>query len=311
MVANPEICRQNGRKSKGPTSSKGKAISSVNATKHGLLAQKPPLVMTEDADVFQNLLESLNDEYQPQTPTEQLLVQQIAMGQLRLYRAWSAEAATIDLASLQAQWDQQYPKVASKNIQSIVESATGKSAKVILAGEKDAIATLIREIENLLSQFATNQHDVDQCSQSTLIFLQKALYECPEEIQQKSHPSKLWKSVMKLFHGVNTFLEHKQYRKELDLADLTPAFEELLTTAHARRNEIQDEEKAMAELAKKISEARKISESLQNLELIGRYESQISRQLSEAIKQLREIQKERNTRDPMGSFGSSPPLPTD
>lgn len=309
MVANPEICRQNGKKSSGPTSIKGKAIASRNATKHGLLTRKPPLLMTEDIEVFQNIIESLNDEYQPQTSTEHLLIQQIAMGWLRLHRAWFAEAATIDLASLRVQWDKQYPKVTSKNIQLIVESATGKSLKVILEGEQDAIATLIQELDNLLCQFAQNQHDAEQSCQSALAFLQTALYECPGEVLQKSDPPTLWTSLTKLVHGLETFVGLKKERRDLDLADLAPAFENLLTTAQARRDEIRDQEIDMSTLANKISETKKISESLQNLELIGRYECQISRQLSEAIKQLREIQKERSIRDPMGSFGNSAPLP--
>jgi hypothetical protein len=84
MVASPEICRLNGAKSRGPTSSSGKAIAS--ATKHGILSQQPPILATEDLESFQGIVQGLIDEYQPQTSTEHLLIQQVAMGWLRLHR---------------------------------------------------------------------------------------------------------------------------------------------------------------------------------------------------------------------------------
>lgn len=85
-----------GSKSCGPRSERGKAIAACNATKHGLLSTKPPLVAGEDLETFQGIVQGLIDEHQPQTPTEQLLVQQMAMAWLRLHRLWSVEAAIVN-----------------------------------------------------------------------------------------------------------------------------------------------------------------------------------------------------------------------
>jgi len=93
MVCTPEQSRLNGAKSNGPTTPRGKAIAAQNATKHGLLATQPPMVQGEDQQLFYELWQSLVGEYQPQTPTEQLLVQQAAVGWWRLYRLWGVEAA--------------------------------------------------------------------------------------------------------------------------------------------------------------------------------------------------------------------------
>lgn len=109
MVANPDICRANGKKSRGPVTQMGKSIASGNSTRHGLLSVNPPLVMGEDLEVFQGFVESLVEEYQPTTATEQLLVQQVAMGWLKLNRLWQAEAAIANLAILRTELNFKFP----------------------------------------------------------------------------------------------------------------------------------------------------------------------------------------------------------
>lgn len=101
MSASRKQSRLNGKKSKGPVTERGKAIASKNATKHGLLAEKPPLLATEDLDSFKDLVQGLVDQYQPKTPVQWHLVQQVAMAMLRQHRLWQAEAAlaTSDMQS--------------------------------------------------------------------------------------------------------------------------------------------------------------------------------------------------------------------
>lgn len=68
MVCSAEISRMNGAKSRGAITQRGKAIASHNAVKHGLLAQKPPLLVTEDLSTFETLMQGLIDYYQPENP---------------------------------------------------------------------------------------------------------------------------------------------------------------------------------------------------------------------------------------------------
>ena len=85
--------RLNGAKSNGPKTERGKAIASKNGTKHGLLAEKPPLLATEKLETFNELMQGLVNQYQPANPVEWHLVQQVAMAMLRQHRLWAAEAA--------------------------------------------------------------------------------------------------------------------------------------------------------------------------------------------------------------------------
>lgn len=109
MVATPETCRVNGRQSRGPTTERGKAIASLNSTKHGLLSQKPPLLATEDLESFEGLMQGLVDCYQPSTPVEWHLVQQVAMAMLRQHRLWATEAGLANQAMLQLERQAKYP----------------------------------------------------------------------------------------------------------------------------------------------------------------------------------------------------------
>ncbi|MHC4442928.1 MAG: hypothetical protein ACYTA5_10055, partial [Planctomycetota bacterium] len=87
--------RQNAQKSTGPKTPEGKARSSQNALKHGLLARQilinddDPNEKTED---FDQLLSDLVDELQPDGRLQSLCVQRIAVCYWRLRRAYRFEA---------------------------------------------------------------------------------------------------------------------------------------------------------------------------------------------------------------------------
>ncbi|MBD1895916.1 hypothetical protein [Coleofasciculus sp. FACHB-129] len=100
MSCSAEQSRLNGAKSRGAISKRGKAIARHNSVKHGLLAKKPPVLLSEDRRWYEELTASLIDKYQPNDPIEYLLVETITMGWLRLRRLWGIEAAVGDVAIL-------------------------------------------------------------------------------------------------------------------------------------------------------------------------------------------------------------------
>jgi hypothetical protein len=85
-------------RSTGPRTAAGKQRSSQNALTHGLTSRSPVLA-TEDPAEYQRHCRQFLDEYQPATPTETQLTQQVADTAWRLNRIPSLEAALLDRAA--------------------------------------------------------------------------------------------------------------------------------------------------------------------------------------------------------------------
>jgi hypothetical protein len=88
--------RENAKKSTGPRTPEGKAISSRNAVKHGLTA-KDITVLGESYDQFPAIRDALIQYWQPANAQELLLVERIAIHQVRFYRMIRQETGTLDL----------------------------------------------------------------------------------------------------------------------------------------------------------------------------------------------------------------------
>ncbi len=99
-----EANRRNSRRSTGPKTRTGKAESKMNAMKHGLLAAEF-VVRGEDPAEFTRILESLIDEFQPQGPLEEQLVERIAACMWRLRRLYRIEAGILTYEALTIELD--------------------------------------------------------------------------------------------------------------------------------------------------------------------------------------------------------------
>jgi len=86
-----EANRKNAQLSTGPKTPEGRAAVRLNGVTHGLTAQTLVLPGEHKAE-FQALFDSLADEHQPATPTEEILVGQLAMATWRLRRLYQMEA---------------------------------------------------------------------------------------------------------------------------------------------------------------------------------------------------------------------------
>jgi hypothetical protein len=91
-----DAARANGARSKGPVTPEGKARSSQNARRHGLLASDCTLRM-EDPEAFQQLEQAYIDEWQPQGETENGLVQEMILCRYRQSRLVSVEVSAWNL----------------------------------------------------------------------------------------------------------------------------------------------------------------------------------------------------------------------
>src|SRR5258707_15133591 len=72
----------------GPKSPEGKKKSSQNARKHGLYALSPP---TKNQEAYDEYRQTFFDEWHPATPTEDLLVHELAMTSWLLRRLSATE----------------------------------------------------------------------------------------------------------------------------------------------------------------------------------------------------------------------------
>jgi hypothetical protein len=77
--------RRNALRSTGPRTQEGKAAVRLNALRYGLRARSL-LLPGEKAGEFHQLCADLESDWQPQTRTEQLLVEQMAVAQWKLAR---------------------------------------------------------------------------------------------------------------------------------------------------------------------------------------------------------------------------------
>jgi hypothetical protein len=79
--------------STGPRTEAGKAVSSRNAVKHNLCSKRLTGADLEELDAIRA---KLDDEWEPQTETERMLLAQMALSQWRMDRALSLELAAFD-----------------------------------------------------------------------------------------------------------------------------------------------------------------------------------------------------------------------
>jgi hypothetical protein len=93
--ARAEASRRNGRRTRGPTTGEGKARSSRNAVRHGILTDD---VCAHDSreqrDNFAALLDQLRSELAPSSLLESLIIERIAAALWRTRRVLAFESGT-------------------------------------------------------------------------------------------------------------------------------------------------------------------------------------------------------------------------
>jgi hypothetical protein len=92
-----EASRNNGRKSKGPSTPEGKARSSQNAVTHALTSAKWLIPANEDPAGYTAMHDEYQREWQPSGPTERDLVRQMSHAQYTLIRLYYLEVGLLDL----------------------------------------------------------------------------------------------------------------------------------------------------------------------------------------------------------------------
>jgi hypothetical protein len=91
-----EANRRNAQKSTGPKTSRGKAMSSFNSRRHGLLSKSLPVILGQGKRQFNHLLTSLQQDLEPVGALEQVLVEKIAQEYWRLGASTQYEVMALE-----------------------------------------------------------------------------------------------------------------------------------------------------------------------------------------------------------------------
>ena len=94
-----QAARANGARSRGPVTPEGKAISSRNAIRHGLLA-KTVVLSNEKAETFEALFYLLIERFSPVDDIELSAIEEMAAAHWRMRRVMSMEHSILNAAIL-------------------------------------------------------------------------------------------------------------------------------------------------------------------------------------------------------------------
>ncbi len=145
-AAQSDANRRNAQRSTGPNTAEGKAASSRNAVRHGILAAAIPA----ETDGFHETLLGLYQSLRPMDEAQRFLVDQIAVSMVRLQRAIGAEQRFLDTAASRATGD-------SNPAAAIETYLVTDSAALSLRYE----AALVRQIQRSLRLFREMKSDWD------------------------------------------------------------------------------------------------------------------------------------------------------
>jgi hypothetical protein len=128
-----EANRHNALKSTGPQTPKGKAVISLNALKHGILAHQVVVRghnIKESRDEFEAFSRQYYEHLAPVGPLEEMLVEQIIATHWRLRRVHAAESAEVALSVDSGAWERRKAND-SRSLREILEDPVLRYASSI------------------------------------------------------------------------------------------------------------------------------------------------------------------------------------
>lgn len=268
-----EANRANARKSTGPRTPEGRAVSKMNALKHGILSREVlvrGVHARESARQFAALHQRFRDDWQPVGVTEEMLVDQIVTAHWRLRRALTAEAGEIALSVDGGQWHRE----------------TSRFHRISLAWELEDDPVFGMRDSELGNRFMEEQ-------------LKKVMasVEAEGELTEAAIASVVFRGKP---YRLTRELENLRRTSQPDAAEVSPeAWREkekarILTFLRQELTYLSWRRSSCAERERKEEAARQsaaVLPSLETLEKIQRYETRLERQLYRAMAQLERLQR--------------------
>lgn len=267
--------QRNAQKSTGPKTPNGRAVSKMNALKHGILSKEvlvSGIKVKESRHELFKLHHRFWDELKPVGPVEEMLVDQIVTAHWRLRRALTAESGEIELNVDRGQWQRKTSHLKLTTLRWEMEeeptlgmrdSAFGNS---FMANQLRRVRAVV-EAEGELTEAAIGEVKF----RGKPYRLTKEL----EELRQKVQPNPDGLSPEAL----------RQRRKEEVLAYLDREIRHL-SWSESRCEERERREEEAHQMAAVLPSA-------EVLEKIQRYETKLERQMFRALAQLERLQRMR------------------
>ena len=268
IVAN----QANARKSTGPKTPEGRAVSKLNALKHGILS-KEVLVsgvnIKESRHELTKLHQRFWDELKPVGPVEEMLVDQIVTAHWRLRRALTAESGAIELS---VDWQRKTSNLKLTTLRWEMQEEPALGMRDSAFGNS-FMANQLRRVRPTVEAAG----ELTEAAISEVKFRGKPyrLTQELEELRQKVQLNPDGLSAEAL----------RQKRKEEVLAHLDREIRHL-SRAESRCEERERKEEEAHQMAAVLP-------SVEVLEKIQRYETKLERQMFRAMAQLERLQRMR------------------
>lgn len=270
-----EANRQNAQKSTGPKTPEGRAVSKMNATKHGILSKEvlvQGMVVKESRREFAALHQRFWDDLIPVGPMEEMLVDQIVTIQWRLRRVLKAEAGEIALSVDGGHWSR------------------SKRDPLLLSMEWHALGDPIRPMEDsalgtriLLSWLNQVRAAVEKEGELTedaikIVFMHGK----PNSLSQKLDELRAW--FVNNHEGLEMPALRAKHQEQV--FKFIESKLSLLSWQKSRCEERENKEEEALQAAATLP-------SMEVLDKIMRYETKLHKQLARAMTQLERLQRMR------------------
>jgi hypothetical protein len=267
--------RCNAQKSTGPKTPEGRAVSKMNALKHGILSKEVlvrGLNIKESSRELSALYDRFWHELNPVGPMEEMLVDQIVTTHWRLRRALTAESGEIALSVDRGQWNRSRPdlkleamrwELSGDPVHAMQDSALGNSVLKRWLGEVRAQVEKDGELtESAVQKFP--HHDKQNRLSLALENLRLQLSQNTDGADEATRREENKKQAL-------AFIDR-------ELSDLR-----WLQSRCEKRESAEEESR----------QAAAVLPSMDVLEKILRYETKLERQLYRAMSQLERLQRMR------------------
>jgi hypothetical protein len=265
--------RRNAQKSTGPKTPEGRAVSKMNALKHGILSKEVlvrGLNIQESSRELFNLYERFWQDLNPVGPVEEMLVDQIVTAHWRLRRALRAESGEIALSVDEGQWKRNR---ANPELQVMKWQLSGDT----LWGMQDS-AMGISILEGWLRELSTRVEQEGELTEAAI----KSAFGEPTTYSKKF-------DKLRLRFSQNANGADEATRREENKKEALDFIKHELMTLHWSKVYHQKREAAEEE----ARQAAAVLPSMEVLEKILRYETKLERQLYRAMSQLERSQRMR------------------